>query len=122
MLTLIAYGLTVLLALGIIAIGLRFFFAPNASAAGYGVPINTSANAYLTAKGLRDLTYGVLGLVLLVVGDTYILGWFLVAAAIVPAGDTFIVLRHGGSKATAFGVHFATAVAMLITAALLFAA
>jgi len=32
------------------------------------------------------------------------------------------VLRHGGRKATAFGVHFATAVAMLITAALLFAA
>ncbi len=86
MLTLLAYGLTVLLALGIIAIGLSFFLAPNASAAGYGVPINTSANAYLTGKGLRDLTYGVLGLVLLAVGDTYILGRFPVTAAIVQSG------------------------------------
>jgi hypothetical protein len=38
-----------------------------------------------------------------------------------PLGDTLIVLRHGGTKATAFGIHFATAVIVLATAALLFA-
>jgi hypothetical protein len=32
------------------------------------------------------------------------------------------VLRHGGSRATAFGIHFATAVVVLASAALLFAA
>jgi hypothetical protein len=30
-----------------------------------------------------------------------------------------IVLRHGGSRATAFGIHFATAVVMILDAALL---
>jgi hypothetical protein len=38
-----------------------------------------------------------------------------------PLGDTFVVLRNGGTKAVAFGIHFATAVAILISAALLFA-
>jgi hypothetical protein len=38
----------------------------------------------------------------------------------VPLVDTLIVLRHGGTKAVAFGIHFATAVVVLIGAALLF--
>ena len=45
----------------------------------------------------------------------------MLVGAIIPLGDTLIVLRHGGTKAVAFGVHFATAVALLINAALLFA-
>lgn len=47
--------------------------------------------------------------------------WFMLTAALIPLGDTLIVLRHGGRKAVAFGVHFATAVVVLISAALLFA-
>ena len=42
--------------------------------------------------------------------------------ALVPLFDTLIVLRHGGTKAVAFGIHFATAVIVLISAGLLFAA
>jgi hypothetical protein len=48
-------------------------------------------------------------LVLLATGGTRIAGWFLVVTAIVPIGDTLIVLRHGGTKAAAFGIHFAAA-------------
>jgi hypothetical protein len=122
MLTTAAYGLTVLLALGIIVIGLRFILAPVAAAAAYGVPFRgDGGRAYLPVKGVRDLTYGLIGLVLLAVGGAHILGWFMVVAAVVPAGDTVIVLRHGGTKAVAFGIHFATALAMLIASALLFA-
>jgi hypothetical protein len=46
--------------------------------------------------------------------------WFMLAVALVPLGDTLIALRHGGTKAVAFGIHFATAVVVLISAALLF--
>jgi hypothetical protein len=46
--------------------------------------------------------------------------WAWLAAALIPLGDMMIVLRHGGTKAVAFGVHFATAVVVLISAALLF--
>jgi Domain of unknown function (DUF4267) len=49
-------------------------------------------------------------------------GWFMLVVALAPLGDTAIVLRHGGTKAAAFGIHFATAVVVLISAALLFAA
>ncbi|GAA4220741.1 hypothetical protein FHR32_005501 [Streptosporangium album] len=45
----------------------------------------------------------------------------VLVVALVALGDTVIVLRHGGTKAVAFGIHFATAVAVLISAALLFA-
>jgi hypothetical protein len=97
MLTPIAYGLAIVLSVFVLFIGARFLLAPQASAAGYGVPAKDDGDvAYLTIKGLRDATFGVLGLAL-------------------------IVLRHGGTKATAFGIHFATAVVVLISAALLFA-
>jgi hypothetical protein len=44
----------------------------------------------------------------------------MLVVALAPLGDTAIVLRHGGTKATAFGIHFATAVVVLISAVLLF--
>ena len=37
-----------------------------------------------------------------------------------PIGDAIIVLRSNGPKATVYGVHGATAVVLLATAALLF--
>lgn len=77
--------------------------------------------AYLTIKGVRDSTYGLVGLALLAFAGTQAEAWFMLVVALAPLGDTFVVLRNGGTKAKAFGVHFATAVAILITAALLFA-
>ncbi|MEV0388485.1 DUF4267 domain-containing protein [Nonomuraea sp. NPDC050643] len=123
MLTPIAYSLAVVLSLFIIFIGARFLVQPVAAASGYGVPAKPAGDAaYLTIKGLRDLTSGVIGLALLAFADADAAGWFMLAVALVPLGDTLIVLRHGGTKATAFGIHFATAVIVLISAALLFAA
>ncbi|MEV0248979.1 DUF4267 domain-containing protein [Nocardia sp. NPDC050712] len=93
MLTPIAYGLAVFLVVFVLLIGARFLLTPQSAAVGFGVPAEPDGDtAYLTVKGLRDFTSGV------------------------------IVLRHGGTKATAFGIHFATAVVVLISAALLFIA
>lgn len=50
------------------------------------------------------------------------LGWLLLAATLIPAADSVIVLAHHGSKATAYGVHGATAALMLATCGLLLAA
>ncbi|WP_232323464.1 DUF4267 domain-containing protein [Catenuloplanes japonicus] len=116
----VAYGLAVLLNLFIIVIGVRFLLVPEASAAGYGVPDRTSA--YRAVKGVRDLSFGLIGLALLAFAGAWAAAWFMLAAAVVPFGDTVIVLRNGGSRATAFGIHFATAAAVLVSAALLFAA
>jgi hypothetical protein len=121
MLTPIAYGLAVLLNLMILFIGGRFLLAPRAAAAGYGVPAKQGGDsAYLTIKGLRDGSYGLVGLALLAFAGATAEAWFMLVVALVPLGDTIIVLRNGGTKATAFGIHFATAVLVLVTAALLF--
>ncbi|MFK4270359.1 DUF4267 domain-containing protein [Streptomyces milbemycinicus] len=122
MLTPIAYGLAVFLTLFVVFIGARFLVSPQAAATGFGVPAKQHGDAaYLTVKGLRDLTSGVIGLALLAFADAHAVGWYMLAVALTPLGDTVIVLRNGGTKAAAFGIHFATAVVVLISAALLFA-
>lgn len=123
MLTPFAYGLAVVLNLFVVFIGLRFFIRPRAAAAGYGVPAKEDGDpAYLTIKGLRDLVSGLIGLALLAFADAGAAAWFMVVVALTPLGDTVIVLRYGGTRAVAFGIHFATAVIVLVCAALLFAA
>ena len=122
MLTPIAYGLAIALDLLILLIGARFLIAPRAAAAGYGVPAKPGGDpAYLTVKGLRDGTYALVALALLAFAGAHAEAWFMLAAALGPLGDTLIVLRHGGTRAAAFGIHFTTAVLVLLSAALLFA-
>jgi Domain of unknown function (DUF4267) len=122
MLTFAAYGLAIALNLMILFIGLRFLLVPRAAAAGYGVPAKADGDpAYLTIKGLRDGSYGLVGLALLAFAGPVAEAWFMLVVALVPLGDTIVVLRNGGTKAVAFGIHFATAVVILVGAALLFA-
>ena len=122
MLTPIAYGLAIALDLLILFIGGRFLIAPRAAAVGYGVPAKPGGDpAYLTIKGLRDGTYGLAGLALLAIAGAHAEAWFMLAVALVPLGDTLIVLRHGGTRTTAFGIHFTTAALVMLSAALLFA-
>ncbi len=119
MLTFTAYGLAIVLDLFVVFIGARFLLQPEPAATGYGVPAKPSA--YLTVKGSRDLGYGLLGLALIAFAGAHAAAWCMLVAALLPLGDTLIVLRNGGTKAVAFGIHFATAVVVLVSAALLFA-
>jgi len=119
-----ASGLAILIGVGIVAVGVRFLFMPRAAAAGYGVPADPGApgtGAYLTIKGVRDGIYGVLVFVLLAAAGRTALAWFMLTAAVLPLADTVIVLRNHGSRVTAFAVHFATAMVMLLDVALLLA-
>ncbi|MFF8402007.1 DUF4267 domain-containing protein [Streptomyces sp. NPDC015684] len=121
--TVTAYTLAVLLDLFCVFLGYRFLFQPGSAAAGYGAPADPhgDAGAYLSVKGLRDGTLGVAGLAVLAFAGAHAEAWFMLAVALVPFGDTLIVLRNGGTKAVAFGIHFATAIVVLISAGLLFA-
>lgn len=117
-----AYVLAVVLDLFIIVIGVRFLLVPGAAAAGYGVAAEPDGDrAYLSIKGLRDAVSGLVGLALLIFVGARAGAWFALVIALVPLGDTLIVLRNGGTRATAFGIHFATALVVLLSAALLFA-
>ena len=120
--TVTAYTLAAVLDLFVLFIGARFLLQPHPSAEGYGVPAKPDGDAaFLTIKGLRDGVFGIMGLALLAFAGAHAEGWFMLAVALVPLGDTVIVLRHGGTRAVAFGIHFATAVVVLISAGLLFA-
>jgi Domain of unknown function (DUF4267) len=120
--TTIAYTLAGLIGAGIIFIGARFIVAPRVAAAGYGVQPDLgqpSTGAYLSVKGVRDIGSGLIVFALMAAGATHPLGWMVLAATIIPLGDATIVLRHGGPKSIAWGVHGLTAIVMLITSALL---
>lgn len=120
--TVVAYTLAVVLNLFVLFIGVRFLLRPVPAAAGYGVPAKPDGDrAYLEIKGVRDTVYGILGLALLIFVGARAEAWFMLVVALAPLGDTLIVLRHGGTKAAAFGIHFATAVVILVSAGLLFA-
>ena len=122
MLTTIAYVLAIALNLAIVFIGARFLLAPQVAAAGFGVAAREHGDpAYLSTKGARDFASGVLGLTLIGFTDAFTVGLFMLALSIIPFCDTVIVLRNHGTRATAFGIHFATAVVMLADAGLLFA-
>ena len=120
-LTKIGYGLSGLLGAGIVFIGTRFLVRPQVAAAGFGITSEQGGvtDPYLAAKGVRDIASGIVVFVLLAARKPHILGGYMAAASIIPIGDGIIVLRHNGSKATAYGVHGATAAAMLTTAAVL---
>ncbi|GAA3150489.1 DUF4267 domain-containing protein [Planomonospora alba] len=113
----IATWLAGLVAIGIILIGARFLLRPVASAEGFGVP--ASMNAYLTVKGVRDITAGLVLIPALVTGDQRMLGWLVLASVFAPLGDMVVVLRNGGPRAVAFGVHGLTAAVMAVAAAVL---
>jgi hypothetical protein len=120
--TIVAYTLAGLIAVAIIFIGARFIAAPRVAAAGYGVVPNLdqpSAVAYLSIKGIRDIASGLFVIILMVAGATELVGWVILAATIIPLADASIVLRNGGSKSIAWGVHGVTAVVMLVISTLL---
>ena len=121
MATSIGFYLSAVIAVGIIFIGGRFLLTPSLAAAGYGVPAGTEphSRAYLSAKGIRDIASGLFAIIPIAYGAAHPLGWFMLAATIIPITDAAIVLHEGGSRAVAFGVHGSTAAAMLIISGLL---
>ncbi len=109
------------IALGIVLIGARFFFAPHAAAASFGVAVSPDArwDAYLSVKGIRDIAAGLFTAILIFDRSAQLLGCFLLAATVIPLTDAAVVLRHGGTKVAAFCIHGATAAAMLMVSGLL---
>ncbi|MER5361197.1 DUF4267 domain-containing protein [Streptomyces sp. NPDC002785] len=111
-----------LIGVGIIFIGARAFWAPQA-AVGFGIPDtpteDRSFQAWLAVKAVRDIASGLFILILLAGGSPHLLGWFMLAATGTPVGDALIVLRSNGPKAAVYGIHGATAVVMLAISVLL---
>jgi Domain of unknown function (DUF4267) len=122
MLTIIGSVIAGLIAAGIIVLGTRYVWAPQAAVA-FGIPrapvTDQAFRSWVRVKGVRDIASGVFTAILLGYGSAYLLGWFMLAAALIPVGDATIVLRSGGPRSAVYGIHAATAAVMLAGALLL---
>lgn len=122
MIMIIANVLAGLIGAGIIVIGVRELFAPRI-AASFGIPgtrvDDPAFQAWLSVKAFRDIASGLLIFIVMTQGSTALFGWFMLAAALMPFGDALTVLRSGGPRGAAYGVHGATAAVMVVTSALL---
>jgi hypothetical protein len=105
-----------LLAVAVVFMGASFFWAP--AAAGFGIPDtpveDRTFRLWLSVKANRDIGTGLLLLAVLIGGTPTLLGTAMITAAIMPIGDAITVARAGGPKATVYGVHAATAAAMVV--------
>ena len=103
----------------IIAIGIRFFLQPRQATLDFGVAAD-NLRALTEIKGVRDITSGVVLLVVWASAGRTTLGWALVAAALTPTADAVIVLTNGGKLSSALGIHGLTA-GLLVAAGLVLA-
>jgi len=114
------FWMVVLLAAGIIFIGVRFLAAPMTAAAAFGVPAGaTPQMAYLWAKGTRDIVSGLLlfGLLGMRVRPR-VISVFILIAALIPVTDFVNVYLNMG-YGSALAIHAGTAAFMVILAVLL---
>jgi hypothetical protein len=118
----IGYALSGLIGIGITAVGTRFLVSPAKAAAAYGISVGhdvSDTDPYLSTKGVRDVASGLMTFALMATREPHVLADFLLAATVIPIGDAVILLRRGGRRSTAYGVHIPTAATMVVTAAIL---
>lgn len=105
----------------ILYIGLGYVLAPNSMAPGFGLPAwpQGESSAFMTLKGVRDISSGVVLLALLLTRQRFALGIAMLAVAVTPVGDMLTVLNNHGSVTTALSVHGLTAALVAATGVLL---
>src|ERR1035438_5755156 len=113
--------LSILVALGIIFIGIREFLDPTAGAVGYGVPLLDQRDGDLLAiKAVRDVVSGYLVLALITLGNRKALAYAIGVLTLIPVFDGLIVLRHAAWVFTpVILIHWGTAAFMLVIVVLL---
>jgi hypothetical protein len=123
---LIGYLLSGLIALAILFLGSRFWLAPAAASAAFGIanspPPSTGLTAWLAVKGTRDIVAGLFVFLLMANGSPRLLGEFLLVASLIAFGDMVTVLRSGGSRTAALGIHGLTGLVIVAAGACLIGA
>ena len=106
--------------MSIAGIGLRFLIRPTAATHDFGIQPD-DVRALTAIKGVRDITSGVVPMVVWAVAGVPALGWALIAASITPWADMGIVLARDGRRSAAFGIHGLTAALLVVAGAALVA-
>ncbi|MFD0766698.1 DUF4267 domain-containing protein [Mucilaginibacter lutimaris] len=118
----VSYWLTLLLALGIIFIGVRFILQPQVGAIGYGISFtNMHDEAYGKVKGIRDMVSGIVLLPLLYLKMRRATAWVITTATLTPLVDFLIILSaNGAGDMQHLSIHGGTALVMMVNSILLF--
>lgn len=123
---LIGYSLSGLIAVGIVFIGARFLWDPATASREFGIPnsppLSTALTGWFAVKGTRDIVSGLFVFLLMANGSPRLLGEFMLVASLIAIGDAATVLRSGGSRRAAFGIHGLTALVIIAAGASLIAA
>ena len=118
----IGYGLSGLIAAAILFLGARFWGPRHRIGRvrhrQFPSP-STGFTAWLSVKGTRDIAAGLFVILLMANGSPRLLGEFLLMASLIAFGDMASVLRSGGSRALAFGMHGLTGLVIIATGACL---
>ncbi|MDO3629103.1 DUF4267 domain-containing protein [Mucilaginibacter sp. BT774] len=117
-----SFWMTLLVAAGIIFVGIRFIVNPHAGAIGFGINFSSDNDiAFGRIKGIRDIFSGLVLLPLLFFEMRRATAWVFTAAIIIPATDCLIVLATNGPSDTQhLLIHGLTALYMAVTSFLLF--
>jgi hypothetical protein len=118
----IPLSLAALMAVAIIAIGCFYLVSPERISGTFGLKPPASdadTRAWLRLKGIRDLVFGLVVLIMMLTAGGRAVGIALLVEAIVPLGDMSIILGSGGSKSRAFSIHGVTCAVMLVVGLLL---
>lgn len=118
----VSFWSVLILASGIIYIGIRFIAYPEVGALGYGIPFkNADDIVYGRIKGIRDIFSGIVLLPLLWMRMRKAVAWVFSVTIVVPAFDFLIILFYKGSTDIShLLIHGMTAAVMVITSLLLF--
>ena len=114
------FWFTLLIPVGIIAIGINFILNPVGASTAYGIPIHDpTAFPFMWIKGVRDIFSGLVVLTFLFRGDRRTTAILYALAIFIPVGDGLVILSHLGF-APPILIHWGTALYMAIVAAFLF--
>lgn len=93
--------------------------APATASAAFGIagspPPSTGLTAWLSVKGTRDIAAGLFVILLMTSGSARLLGEFMLLASLIAFGDMATVLRSGGSRRVALGIHGFTGLVIVAT-------
>jgi hypothetical protein len=93
MTTKISYAMAFLLGAGMIFLGARFFFAPEAATTGFGIHFNAGGDySFHHIKGIRDIFSGILLCGFVLMDQRKAVGVTLMAGGIIPVNDMLVVL------------------------------
>jgi len=112
-------GIALLVAIGIIAIGILYLSNPRAATKSFGLPLpeeGVNIAWWLHLKGGRDVVSGLVVLASMAWSTPQTVGIILLIEAMIPASDMSLILAAKGSTKRAFGMHGLTAALMILAA------